>query len=109
VRTNAECLVFVKTREPINPVSLVHQICKDSQAAISATQTRYVNRLTPISLIGKATEKSLDEVARTVLAKHFRLRADDKATEAAEDESELCSVRTLLLYLHGGVLALTAC
>ena len=45
---------------------------------------RYVNRLTPVTIIGKATEKGLEEVGKTVLGAHFQL-ADEEGTKAEEE------------------------
>jgi len=39
-------------------------------------KTRFVNRLTPMTLMGKAVEKSIEELARTVLAKDFHVNGE---------------------------------
>lgn len=39
---------------------------------------RYVNRLTPVTWIGKATEKGLEELGMKVLGKHFELSANEQ-------------------------------
>ncbi len=73
-------VLFFKTSPPIEPVSFVHRICHDARHATTSTtqrqqqqrqQTRFLKRLTPITLMGRAYEKDLDELARTVLGPHF--------------------------------------
>lgn len=45
---------------------------------------RYINRLTPVTIIGKATEKGLEELGKTVLSPHFVLSdAEDKLEDGA--------------------------
>ncbi|KAI9830188.1 MAG: hypothetical protein M1826_004990 [Phylliscum demangeonii] len=71
VRTDVQCLVFFKLRPPLDPVSMVQRICEDAAAGRLRKRSRFVKRLTPISVMGRATEKSLDETAAEVLAPHF--------------------------------------
>ncbi|KAF2868978.1 hypothetical protein BDV95DRAFT_630174 [Massariosphaeria phaeospora] len=71
VRLDTQCLIFFKTRKPVEPVSFVHQICKDAANGVERKRCRFVKRLTPISAIDKATERGLEIVAQQVLAPHF--------------------------------------
>lgn len=64
-------VIFFKVLPPVEPVGFVHQICSDAASSTSRKQSRSVKRLTPMTLMGKATETGLDEVARQVLAPHF--------------------------------------
>lgn len=64
-------VLFFRTRAPIEPVSFVHKICSDALALVSTKRHRWVRRLTPMSRMGKATEKGLDAVAKAVLAPAF--------------------------------------
>ncbi|TGO29569.1 hypothetical protein BPAE_0013g00200 [Botrytis paeoniae] len=75
-----QCVLFFKTRSPIDPADLVHRMCEDA-ASGGVRKLRFVNRLTPMSIIGKATEKGIEEVGQAVLGAHFRL-----AGEAAKSE-----------------------
>ncbi|KAH0556491.1 hypothetical protein GP486_005610 [Trichoglossum hirsutum] len=70
IRVDVKCVLFFKTRAPIEPVGFVHRICTDAFSS-GCKQSRWVKRLTPMTLIGKATEKGLDEVAKSVLVPHF--------------------------------------
>lgn len=70
VKMDLQCVLFFKTRPPIEPVSFVHTICKD--AAEGGTQrVRFVKRLSPMSMMGKATEDGLAKVADAVLRPLF--------------------------------------
>lgn len=64
-------VLFFKTREPVEPVSFVHRVCSDAMNKVTSQKTRHVKRLTPMTRMGKATEKSLEEVAKAVLAPVF--------------------------------------
>ncbi|KAF2658112.1 THUMP domain-containing protein [Lophiostoma macrostomum CBS 122681] len=71
VRLDTQCLLFFKTRHPIEPVSFVQKICQDAAIGVEQKRCRFVKRLTPITAIEKATEKGLDDVAQLALAPHF--------------------------------------
>ncbi|KAF2972051.1 hypothetical protein GQX73_g1547 [Xylaria multiplex] len=92
VKVNVDCVLFMRTRAPVEPLVLVREICKDAAAAKdrSLWRSRFVNKLTPITLTGKATEKGLEDVAKKVLSDHFRL-ADSETEEKDDIESHACS------------------
>lgn len=70
VKMDIQCVLFFRTCPPIEPVSFVHAICKD--AAEGATQrARFVKRLSPMVMMGKATEDGLAKVADAVLGPVF--------------------------------------
>ncbi|KAH6677489.1 hypothetical protein B0J14DRAFT_344089 [Halenospora varia] len=85
VRLNIECVLFFKVQPPIEPVEFVYRICKEIAADPTTKLTRYLNRLTPMTLIGKATEKGLEDVGTTVLGAHFKLNGQSGAEEAQEN------------------------
>ncbi|KAH3997903.1 hypothetical protein HBI70_077700 [Parastagonospora nodorum] len=71
VKLDTQCLMFFKTRLPVEPVAFVEKICQDTAAGVQVQNCRYVKRLTPITAIEKATVKGLEAVAKKVLAPHF--------------------------------------
>ncbi|KAI9680815.1 MAG: hypothetical protein M1817_004255 [Caeruleum heppii] len=77
VRLDVQCVLFFRTQAPIEPVSFVHRICHDARHA-RQKQTRYLKRLTPVTLMSRAYEKDLDELARKVLAPHFHGSGSDE-------------------------------
>lgn len=86
LRTNVDCLVFFKTKSPIEPVEFVRRICADAKARKEPGQfrCRYVNRLTPVTVIGKASTAGLLEVARRTLAPHFKLSAKRTTSDVTD-------------------------
>lgn len=68
---NVQAVMFFKTRAPIEPVEFVRRICEDAMASSERKTGRFVKRLTPMTLMGKASQNGLEEVAAKVLAPHF--------------------------------------
>lgn len=62
---------------PIDPVSFVLSFCKDVASNPGRKRAHAVKRLTPMTLIGKATENGIDELAKKVLDPHFNLEGVD--------------------------------
>ena len=63
--------MFFKTEPPVDPVALVKRICSDAIQHQARKRTRFVRRLSPMTLMGRASEEGLDAVARSVLAPYF--------------------------------------
>ena len=70
IKVDIQCVLFFKTRGPIKPVEFVHRICLD---ALNGTKKkhRWVKRLTPMTMMGKATVEGLEKVAQMVLEPVF--------------------------------------
>lgn len=81
----------MKCRNPVEPVEFCRRICQDVVSpGQGAVRARYLNRLTPMSVIVKATESGLEEGARQALSNHFKLKArntSDTADSQASTES----------------------
>lgn len=76
VRIKEECLLFMKCKPPIEPVEFSRRICQDAASTgHGGAKARYLNRLTPLTAIAKASETGLDEAARKALAGHFKLKS----------------------------------
>lgn len=75
VKLSTACLLFFKTRPPVEPVSFVRAICQEaaSQAASEPRikGSRFLKRLTPITRVGKATVGGLEQIGREVLEAAF--------------------------------------
>ena len=69
-------VLFFKTRKPVEPVSFVQRICEEAMNSTTPRRTKFVKRLTPMTRMGKVSEKSLDDTAKAVLAPVFH----DEAT-----------------------------
>jgi len=71
VRLNDRCLLFFKTVPPVDPASFVLSYCQSQVSNPGRKRAHAVQRLTPITLFTKATEKGVDELAEKVLEPHF--------------------------------------
>lgn len=71
--SNVKCgpVLFFRTRAPVEPVSFVHKICSDALEPANTQKHRWVRRLTPMSLMGKATDKGLETLSKAVLGPAF--------------------------------------
>lgn len=52
-------------------MSFVQKICETASENAATQRTRFVRRLTPMTRMGKANEKSLEAVAKAVLEPVF--------------------------------------
>ncbi|KAM0497848.1 hypothetical protein D7B24_000832 [Verticillium nonalfalfae] len=87
VRADIECVFFLKTREPVDPVALCRRMCTDAKgcANVMERKTRYINRLTPVAVTGKVAS-GVDKVARQALAPWFQgVKAEDASEDAQKD------------------------
>lgn len=71
VRIDVQCVLFFKTRPPVEPVSFVETICRDAREGRGVRRSRCVKRLTPMSRMGKASWEGLEGVAENVLKEVF--------------------------------------
>ncbi|SMR63569.1 unnamed protein product [Zymoseptoria tritici ST99CH_3D1] len=71
VRVNLQCVVFFKTIAPVVPTDLVKRICEDAMNNSAIKRTRFAQRLTPMTLMGRASAEGLEKVCLEVLAPHF--------------------------------------
>nr|POE64853.1 uncharacterized protein c25h2.10c [Quercus suber] len=71
VRIDVQCVVFFRTVSPVEPVSFVKRVCEDALREPHRKRTRFAKRLSPMTLMGRASAEGLEKVARQVLAPHF--------------------------------------
>ena len=71
VRIDTQCVLFFKTRPPVEPVSFVQTICQDLSDGKASRRSRCVRRLTPMTRMGKATVGGLESVGSTVIGEVF--------------------------------------
>lgn len=68
------CVSFVRLSQsppPISPVNLVHKICSDAAADPTTKRSRYIKRLTPMTLMKKSLSGGLEALCTAVLPPHF--------------------------------------
>jgi tRNA acetyltransferase TAN1 len=85
-----ECVLFMETKSPIIPLDLVMAICSDCSEESNThldNMCRYVSRITPTSIMGKATVNGMSRIARDVLSQHFDMapEADHTNLESTDD------------------------
>lgn len=109
MKMNVDCLLFFRVKAPVDPVELVRSICDDAKNSTDLTlfKCRFVNRLTPVTVIGKANESGLLKVARKTLSSCFKLSApakdgsedgeksDSESGPAEEDQREMPEIKPL--------------
>ncbi|TAQ87357.1 hypothetical protein B7494_g4318 [Chlorociboria aeruginascens] len=88
---NIQCVLFFKTEPSIDPVDFVHRICEEIVLKPGVRRMRYVNRLTPVTMIAKASEKGLEEVGKKVLGEYFQLAGE--ASQQVEEKGNLDRTR----------------
>ncbi|EWZ92731.1 hypothetical protein FOWG_05768 [Fusarium oxysporum f. sp. lycopersici MN25] len=93
IGTGLDCVFFMKTVKPVEPLKLVTKACQDAKDCPDPMQrkTKYINRLTPIFDTDKATDKGIERVARTVMESHFELKSEsgeDASAEPATSEQD---------------------
>lgn len=71
-------MVFFKTLAPVEPVSLVKKICSDAMDNKGQKRTRFAKRLSPMTLMGRASAEGLEKVAKEVLAPYFHKEPFEK-------------------------------
>lgn len=94
---DVQCVLFFKLQPAIDPVDFVHRICEEAASNLTGRKHRFLNRLTPMTRMGRATQTDLEGLAREVLQKEFRLvNGDGKAgKEGQADSQDRCSVSFL--------------
>lgn len=71
MHVNVQCVIFFKTVAPVEPVSFVKAICEGATHDTSLKRTRFAKRLSPMTLMGRASVEGLEKVATEVLQPHF--------------------------------------
>lgn len=89
VHIDLQCVLFFKTHSTIDPVDLVHRICTEIVANTKIRRMKYVNRLTPTTIFGKANEKGLEDLSSDVLGKYFNLITPKEEGEEGSDNNPL--------------------
>ncbi|KAK9452615.1 hypothetical protein V1511DRAFT_507392 [Dipodascopsis uninucleata] len=86
VNIDCECVLFFRTKKPIDPAKFVHDICHDALES-KMKSTRYTLRLSPITMTASANEDNLRDLAKKVLAPHFHVENQEPLTFAIRPTS----------------------
>ena len=71
VSLDLQCLSFIRLDSSIDPVKLVERICSDAYANPARKRSRFIKRLTPMSLMCKTLSGGLQELCDRVLKPIF--------------------------------------
>ncbi|KAK7679820.1 hypothetical protein QCA50_017146 [Cerrena zonata] len=82
IEMGCECVVFIKTRKPVQPEELVEKICEDCVESKEKT-SRYTLKLTPITYSVSPTIEEVKKLAAKVLAPHF-INLKDKSRSSLQ-------------------------
>lgn len=89
---DVQCVLFFKISKEIDPVDFCKRIAEEAVENPKGRKHRFLNRLSPMSKMGKATEDGLKETARDILGQVFRL-ADDESEEGKSREKFSYAIR----------------
>jgi tRNA acetyltransferase TAN1 len=95
VNTGIECVFFLKTRKPVDPLELTRRMCADARSGDvpNGRRCKYVNRLVPVVDVDKATEAGMERVGREVLGREFALKKEgEDVNEAEKKDADGCTV-----------------
>lgn len=71
IRMDVPCVAFIKFDKSIDPVQLVHKLCLEAQVHPEKKRGRWIQRMTPITMIKKTLSVDLEAFAREILKPHF--------------------------------------
>ncbi|EEH04742.1 THUMP domain-containing protein [Histoplasma capsulatum G186AR] len=71
VKLDIPCLSFIKIDKTLDPVQIAHRICKDASEDPAKKRSRWIQRITPVTLTQKVLGGGLEQLSREVLKPHF--------------------------------------
>ncbi|KAH8549726.1 hypothetical protein BGW37DRAFT_95460 [Umbelopsis sp. PMI_123] len=80
LHTDTDCVLFIRTNPPIEPVSFVHHIMTDIKAT-QKKRTRFVSRLLPVEKTCNANLPEITRLAEDLFKSHFHTAGDEGKIE----------------------------
>ncbi|KAK2809870.1 hypothetical protein FQN50_003511 [Emmonsiellopsis sp. PD_5] len=68
---NRVVVSFIKIDKALDPVQIAHRLCVEARANPDKKRSRWIQRMTPITLTQKVLGGGLEELSREVLKPHF--------------------------------------
>jgi tRNA acetyltransferase TAN1 len=102
VKSGLDCVFFVKTRNPVDPVDFALRFCQDAETYTDRTDRplKHINKLSPVVSMGSSLNDGLERMARRTLGTVFQLKPekDHEPNESPADSEDggstmACSVR----------------
>ena len=82
-----DVVFFLKSSPPVEPVSFTHSVVKSMEDPNKRLPSRFIKRMTPISLVCKATQGDILATAKRVLEPVFNLAAPAAPEASAAPEA----------------------
>ncbi|KAJ5674108.1 hypothetical protein N7462_009547 [Penicillium macrosclerotiorum] len=70
-RLEMPCVIFVRLDPSIDPVELVHRLCREARADPETKRSRFIKRMTPVTSIRKTLRFDMEAFTREILKPHF--------------------------------------
>ncbi len=83
----------------VDPINAVHRLCVEAEADPEKKRSRWVKRLTPITLVRKVLGGGLEDLSREVLKPHFHPGALPKKVKATPNSDPLTRHFTETLFV----------
>ncbi|EEQ84055.2 THUMP domain-containing protein [Blastomyces dermatitidis ER-3] len=71
VKLDIPCLSFIKIDKTLDPVQIAHRLCTEARENPSKKRSRWIQRITPITLTQKVLGGGIEQLSREVLKPHF--------------------------------------
>ncbi|PGG99479.1 tRNA acetyltransferase TAN1 [Blastomyces parvus] len=71
VKLDIPCLSFIKIDKTFDPVQIAHRLCTDARENPTKKRSRWIQRITPITLTQKVLGGGIEQLSREVLKPHF--------------------------------------
>ncbi|KAI8874646.1 hypothetical protein K501DRAFT_204286 [Backusella circina FSU 941] len=91
IPTGTECMVFIRTKEPIEPVKFVHTILTDLSEK-KLKKTRFISRYLPVEKTCTSTVDDIENASKTVMEAKFGVK-DDQGNIIPKKFAVACRVR----------------
>ncbi|PGH18112.1 hypothetical protein AJ79_00740 [Helicocarpus griseus UAMH5409] len=71
IRLDIPCLAFIKMDKSLDPVQIAHRLCATARANSDQKRSRWIQRITPVTLTQKVLGGGIEQLSREVLKPHF--------------------------------------
>ncbi|KLJ12792.1 hypothetical protein EMPG_12211 [Blastomyces silverae] len=71
VKLDIPCLSFIKIDKTLDPVQIAHRLCTEARENPTKKRSRWIQRITPITLTQKVLGGGIEQLSREVLKPHF--------------------------------------
>ncbi|QSS64892.1 THUMP domain-containing protein [Histoplasma capsulatum] len=84
VKLDIPCLSFIKIDKTLDPVQIAHRLCKEASEDPAKKRSRWIQRITPVTLTQKVLGGGLEQLSREVLKPHFHSGGPSKKPKPSD-------------------------